>query len=278
MTVGNPGELEKVDTEATDFALFSGGNDSVVSTHIAHREYQIDHTVYLDTNTGIDENLDHVKSVCDRYGWDLIVLESPVTLKEFALGTDTRQALGFPGPGIHSWAYQYFKERQLRAIASHTDNRPTFYTGVRKFESDNRMKSVTAETQESDRWNWVAPIHNWRDHQVDEYRENHDLPKNPVAEKIGRSGDCYCGSYAHRNSELAELEAHYPDHAEWIREIEKQVQQEIETHEDYCYWGFGGLSEKELRAKMAKDDVNQMSLCSSCDIPNDTEQNNEQWL
>jgi 3'-phosphoadenosine 5'-phosphosulfate sulfotransferase (PAPS reductase)/FAD synthetase len=259
--------VDEIDPGCTDFALFSGGDDSVVSTHVAQREYDIDWVVYLDTNTGVPENLEHVKDVCRSYDWDLAVLSSPVTLKEFALGTDTREPLGFPGPGIHSWAYQYFKERQLREVATHADGKPRFYTGVRSHESNRRMKNVEGGRVEAERWVWVSPIHDWTDHEMTQYRRKYGLPTNPVAEKIGRSGDCYCGAFAHRDTELAELEAHYPDHAEWLKEVEREVQEEIGTDDDYAYWGFGGLSEKELRAKMANDDMAQMSLCSSCDVP-----------
>jgi len=102
---------------------------------------------------------------------------------------------------------------------------------------------------------------------MDKYRQEHELPTNPVAEKIGRSGDCYCGAYAHRDTELAELEAHYPKHADWLKDLEADVQEKHGTDEGRWYWGFGGLSEKELRAKMAADDMDQMALCSSCDVP-----------
>ena len=261
-------EIEDIEPTATDFALFSGGNDSVVSTHYAMQNYDIDYVVYLDTNSGLQENIDHVKDVCQSYKWPLLIAESPMTLKEFALGSDTRQALGFPGPGVHSWAYQYFKERQLGLIATQTDEKPTFYTGVRSHESERRMQNVgDGERKETDRWIWMRPINDWRDSAVDKYREDHDLPTNPVAEKIGRSGDCYCGAYANRNTELVELERHYPKHADWIKDLEQEVQDELGTDKETSYWGFGGMSETELRAKIASDDMNQMSLCSSCDVP-----------
>jgi len=93
------------------------------------------------------------------------------------------------------------------------------------------------------------------------------LPHNPVNEKIGRSGDCYCGAYANRETELLELQAEYPDHYEWLMDLEQEVQEEIGTDQDYCYWGFGKMSEKELRAKIAENDSRQMMLCSSCDVP-----------
>jgi len=260
-------DVSESDAQATDFALFSGGNDSIASTHYAHQHHDIDYTVYLDTNTGIPENREYVKEVCDRLGWDLAVISSPVTLKEFATGTDSRQPLGFPGPAIHSWAFQYFKQRQLRQIARHVDAEPRFYTGVRSDESDRRMRNVEGSEQEGEQWLWISPIHDWSDGRTDEYREQNDLPRNPVNEKIGRSGDCYCGAYANRETELVELEAHFPEHYDWLTELEQEVQEEIGSDEPHCYWGFGSIDEKELRAKMAENDDAQMMLCSSCDVP-----------
>jgi len=259
--------VDDIDPSCTKFALFSGGNDSVVSTHLAYNKHDIDWTVYLDTNTGVPANTEHVKDVCQQYGWDLAILSSPYTLREFALGGEDRTPLGFPGPGAHSWAYNMFKERQLGYLATQLDQRPTYYCGMRMYESDRRRHLMKGSTNEEARWTWVSPVHDWRDTAMDKYRREHELPTNPVAEKIGRSGDCYCGAYAHRDTELAELEAHYPKHADWLKDLEADVQEIHGTDEGRWYWGFGGLSEKELRAKMAADDMEQMALCSSCDVP-----------
>ncbi len=268
-------EIDDLPADATDFALFSGGNDSVASTHKAYSEYDIDYTVYLDTNSGLPANKEHVKDVCQEYGWDLLIAQSPVSLKEFALGTDTRKPLGFPAPSMHSWAYQYFKERQIASITTHVNERPRFYAGVRTHESKRRMNNVDGDKDEAERWTWINPIWNWRDEQTDDYREEHDLPKNPVAKKIGRSGDCYCGAFADRQAQLVELEAHYPKHADYLKELEQEVQDELGTDEKYCYWGFGDMSEKDMRAVMAKNDEAQMPLCSSCDVPDYPKANND---
>jgi len=260
-------EISDVEPAAQNFALFSGGNDSVVSTHVAHEEHDIDYTVYLDTNSGLEENKEHVKDVCERFGWDLLIASSPVTLREFALGTDSREPLGFPSPSMHSWAYQYFKERQLSKLATQTDDKPRYFSGVRSHESSRRMQNVDGGWREADRWVWVSPIHDWRDSAVDQYREEHDLPTNPVAEKIGRSGDCFCGAFSNRTADLVELEAHYPGHADWLKSLEEDVQDELGTDEKYCYWGFGDMSDNELMSLMAENDDAQMHLCSSCDLP-----------
>jgi 3'-phosphoadenosine 5'-phosphosulfate sulfotransferase (PAPS reductase)/FAD synthetase len=269
-------DVEEIPTDAQHFALFSGGNDSIASTHYIHEQREIDFTVYLDTNSGIPENKEYVIDVCDEYGWDLAVLSSPVTLKEFAVGTDTRQALGFPGPGAHSWAFQYFKERQLSAIATQTDPEPRFYTGVRSAESDRRMQNIDENREQADRWVWVNPICEWSDSDVGDYRNKHDLPKNPVNREIGRSGDCLCGAFANRTTELVELETHYPEHYEWLMGVEEEVQQELGKNKASSYWGFGDMDEKELRAEIAKNDDKQMMLCSNCDVPDyPTEDNND---
>ena len=89
-------EIGDLPTDAQHFALFSGGNDSVVSTHVAYDNHDIDYTVYLDTNTGLPENKEHVKEVCQKYGWDLLIAKSPYTLRDFVLGNENREPLGSP--------------------------------------------------------------------------------------------------------------------------------------------------------------------------------------
>lgn len=260
-------EIDEINSDATDFTLYSGGNDSVVSTYVAYENYDIDYTVYLDTRTGLPENKKHVKDVCQKYDWDLVIAQTPLTLREYVLGNENRSSLGFPGPGTHSWVFQALKKQQLGFITTRVDDKPRFYSGVRSHESQRRMENVQGEKQEAERWTWISPIHNWRDERVDDYREEHELPTNPVAERIGKSGDCFCGAYDHRNSTLVELEAHYPEHAEWIKELEQEAQEELGEDNKGAYWGFGGLSEKELRAEIAKNDESQMRLCSNCNVP-----------
>jgi 3''-phosphoadenosine 5''-phosphosulfate sulfotransferase (PAPS reductase)/FAD synthetase and related enzymes len=121
----------------THVALFSGGKDSLVSTHYAFTHFPIDFVAYLDTNSGLPANLEYVRSVCDNQNWPLQVLKSPVTLTEFAT------KYGFAGPSVHGWAYSYFKERQLRQLANEYGN-VVLYSGVRSDESERRMKILRA--------------------------------------------------------------------------------------------------------------------------------------
>lgn len=245
-----------------NFALFSGGHDSLVSTHLAMDNRGLaDRVLHLDTGTGIPENREFVEDVCDEFGWPLRVETAEKTLGEFA------KEWGFPGPGAHSWIYRYFKDHSLNRVAADCDGTPQFYTGVRKDESDRRMTTISdtnGETSSNGQWVWKNPIANWSKQDCRKYIIDHALPRNPVVESIHRSGECYCGAFAHRDEELIDLEAHYPDHYEALMAVEDDVQEEIGSDAGTCFWGHGGLSSSELRALVAGHDDAQMVLCSDC--------------
>jgi len=204
------------------YAMFSGGDDSLSMVHKVMSAGDADAVLYLNTNTGLSENLEYVIDVCRRFGWPLRIETSPVSLVELAM------KFQFPGSGYHTVAYAYLKERQLSSIAGEYGGVPEFITGVRKHESDRRMKNVPDEYRsegKGGRWVWVQPIRDWRDDDVTDYRNNHDLPRNPIAAKIHRSGDCYCGAFAHRDELLIDLRAHGFDcHATYLLAVEARVQ------------------------------------------------------
>lgn len=250
---------DRIDYES--MAMFSGGHDSLVATHYCMENGLTEAVLHLDTGTGIDENVQFIRDVCDEYGWPLIVREADKDFKEFA------KEWGFPSGAGHSWVYRYLKEHTLASVSTDcVTEKPEFYTGVRKDESDRRMRTIEGERQETHKWIWVSPIMDWTQADCDEYIEEHDLPRNPVVENIHRSGECFCGAFATRDEELIDLQAHYPDHAEWLMELEKEVQDEIGTDEDYCWWGHDGLQSEELQELLDsqdRDDVTPM-LCRGC--------------
>lgn len=253
-------------SDATDhFALFSGGHDSLVSTHLCMERGRTDTVLHLDTGTGIPENEQFVRDVCDRHNWPLRVETPNKSLKEFAL------EWGFPGSAAHGWAYRYFKAHSLQRVAADCDGTPHYHTGVRKSESERRMRTVDAETTEdaTGRWFWHAPIAELSKQDCLDYIDSHDLPRNPVVENIHRSGECYCGAFANRDEELVELQAHYPEHYEWLMDIEQQVQDEIGTDSGHCFWGHSEMPSEELRALIAEHDDAQMVLCQDCEVNHD---------
>jgi len=242
-----------------NFALFSGGEDSLVATHYCMENDLTECVIHLNTNTGIDENEQFVRDVCRDHGWPLEVYQARMTLAEFA------KEWGFPKAGSHNWAYRYFKERPLSRVSRDAvAETPKFYTGVRKDESERRMENIEPE-QECKGWVWMAPIADWTREDCIEYMNEHSLPSNPVVEDIHRSGECYCGAYANRDVELVDLQANYEDHAEWILDVEERVQEEIGTDEDYCWWGSSGASSERIQELMDADDVDSVPMmCQGC--------------
>lgn len=241
------------------FALFSGGHDSLVSTHYVMENDLADCVIHLDTNTGVPENEEFVKNTCEEHGWPLEIYSARMELDEFA------KEFGFPKAGAHSWAYRYFKERPLRHVGRDSNkDHQEMYTGVRRSESQRRMETVEDESEQYT-WTWRAPIADWTKEDCTEYIEEHNLRKNPVVEDIHRSGECYCGAFANRDEELIDLSANYSDHAEWLLETEKEVQEEVGTDEDHCWWGSEGMSSDRLEELMEDGDDTVPLLCRGCD-------------
>lgn len=225
------------DDDRIAYALFSGGDDSLVSTHMALTTGMADAVLYLNTNTGLAENLRYVRAVCRRFGWPLRVEAAPVSLVEIAM------KYGFPGTAYHTIAYAYLKERQLSTIAGEYAGAPEYISGVRRFESTRRMENIADDRTRVDgkesRWVWLNVIKDYTDDDVTAYHDAHGLPRNPVAERLHRSGDCYCGAFAHRDELFIDLygvaedlrdegdheQANaYARHATWLRAVEARVQ------------------------------------------------------
>ena len=246
-----------------DIAMFSGGYDSLVATHYSMEQLDCDAVLHINTQTGIDENQEFVERVCEQFGWPLEIVTPNKTLEEFA------KEYGFPKAPAHSWIYRYLKEHPLASFVTDLQcDKPSFYTGVRKDESSRRMENVTVDRQEmwGGRWWWEAPIAEFTAEDIVDYMIEHGLPRNPVVETIGRSGECFCGAYADRFSELVTLQENYPDHYEWIQSVESDVQEDIGTDEDHCYWGTSGMSSDELQELMESEDgADDMTMCVDCE-------------
>lgn len=246
---------------AKHYALFSGGHDSLVSSHIAIENGPADEVLHLDTTTGIPENLEFIEDVCDEFRWPLRVEEAPMTLKEFA------EKWGFPGPRAHSWAYRWFKERQLERVAAEHNHKPHYWAGVRKDESGNRMEYITQSgiVEPADQWTWHKPIAYIPEERRDEYIAENALPTNPVVEDIHRSGECYCGAFATRDEELIDLQANYPDHFEWLKELEDDIIDARGADDPLSYWANGSMSVPDVVA-LREERQEAGLLCSDCRI------------
>lgn len=183
----------------------------------------------------------------DHFDYDEIVLE-----------------YGFPGPGVHIIMYSKLKERALRKVARKEDGKPTFITGVRQHESEVRFENVTP-TKEASQWHWKANIYDYTQTDVEAYIDHHSLQRSPVKQLYHHSGECLCGAFGNRTEELAVLEAHYPETADRIKQLEELVREKHGADNPRSYWAHGGMSSVDLRALLADNDETQMMLCASCE-------------
>lgn len=207
------------------FALFSGGHDSLTTTHVASRHPLFRGVIHIDTGTGLKETRQFVEDTCDTHGWPLIV-RSPATTYEMLI-----VRYGFPGAGQHGSMYRYLKERPLREAKKAARKLASaqnigYITGVRSQESDRRMGHVEPHHKDSEGI-WIAAIHNWSALECAAYIRDNGLERSPVKDALHMSGECFCGAFA-RPSEKRDLALWFPYQAERIEAWQRLVQTAVE--------------------------------------------------
>lgn len=212
--------LSAVPEDATSWVGFSGGNDSYRIAHHAMSNGLADGVCYCDTGSGLVDNIEFVRRVCDKHGWPLAILP-PRKSHEF-LGC----RYGWVGPDYHSLWFNYVKGGGFRALANQVDGKLELITGVYRGESDKRVRAVTEKRQESTNFSgwYVSPWYDSEGHEFEQYGKEHNLAENQTYNTINRSGDCYCLAYAGRD-EIVELLTHYPQHYSWLMNCERRVQE-----------------------------------------------------
>lgn len=256
--------------------MLSGGHDSYTAVKVASLHPRFDGRVYhIRTGIGAKATFDFVQYICREERWDLRTFQSPSTYEMFV------RERGFPGPGMHQWAYVRLKERCVRMMCSiHTKPTTTkggknkgrirqvkrnvaLITGCRQQESERRMGTVEPlkigeETKNGivnrSRY-WVAPCFDWSSEDQRLFMDVHDLPRNPIKQTpIGMSGECFCGAFA-RPDELTMIRKYAPDVAEEIDRL-TVIAKECGKH---CVWGTRPDRKKGVVT------VSTGPLCNSCD-------------
>lgn len=231
------------------YAAFSGGNDSTVMLDVVRE--QIDGVLHIDTTVGVRPTREFVERVCGDWRLPLRVVAPP---RSYA---DLVRAQGFYGPKDHGYAYRQLKKEAVRqfrreVLAPRRSTSAMLLTGMRAAESDRRMAHGSADRRE-ERIVWVNPLRDWTGDDMRAYRERRpDLPRNPVNDALGKSGECLCGCFSIGPVELP-----------IIRDLDPRLADEIERLQDelatqgspYCRWGPGGQPGGEPTGP----------LCAGCD-------------
>lgn len=235
------------------FGLFSGGHDSLCSSHVASLHPAFSGVAHIDTTIGVERTRQFVRDTAASYKWDLKEYRPPVSYREIVMKH------GFPGPGGHLFMYTRLKERCVQYLVrdhkTHWKDRIGLVTGVRLSESVRRMGNVEPIQRKGGQL-WIAPILHWSDDDKIAYMSHFDLPRNPVVDNLCMSGECLCGAFA-KEGELTALKYHYPETAALIRDLEADAA-EAGVHAE---WGTRPPGKKE-RATMGG------MLCSDCNQRN----------
>lgn len=231
--------------------LFSGGHDSLCATHIASQHLAFRGAASFHTTIGISETIEWRREIAQKYQWRHQEYWPPRTYEQLVL------QYGFPGPGAHQFMYSLLKERCLRQMMRKMQRKPgdrvVLVTGVRLSESKRRMGHVKPCVREGGKV-WTAPILNWTDEDKDEYMAFHQLPRNPVVDRVCMSGECLCGAFA-SPGEIAELEVAYPEIAAEIHALEVKAK----AAGVHCVWGTRPPGERKPKGPTGP-------MCHSCDL------------
>lgn len=251
-------------------AAYSGGNDSIVSTHFLISNYcqYNPEVVYCDTLIGLDKTREHIKKVCEEYGWLLNsekamcggkpkyswekingknkkveFKEEKLPLGKWIDGETPYEEFiynfGFPGPPQHARMFQRLKERPLyiylnrkRKELKSKKGKIFIISGIRRDESSIRAGYKRCY-QQVNNVIWINPFYYTSKYAFNVYREEYGLKRNPVSDLIGFSGECLCGAYAKPN-ELLLIEKVEKGTFNNIKILEQKVKNSGHSR---CFWG-----------------------------------------
>jgi 3'-phosphoadenosine 5'-phosphosulfate sulfotransferase (PAPS reductase)/FAD synthetase len=231
------------------FAGFSGGNDSIVVTHFACEEFGAV-AIHANTMIGVEKSREHARKTAAKYGWQFLEKQSiakgpPKKRKDGSVfdpailptgkwqdGNTAYEEFvfnfGMPGPGQHPRMYQILKERIFEAFrreaksSGSRKDKVMFVSGVRHDESAIRAgyKETVKKVGSSI---WVQPFYWQTKLDFELYRQEFGLPRNPVTDVIGISGECLCGTMGTR-SELDLIEKVEPQARHYIEKLESRCE------------------------------------------------------
>jgi 3'-phosphoadenosine 5'-phosphosulfate sulfotransferase (PAPS reductase)/FAD synthetase len=208
-------------------SMVSGGKDSAASHAVAvELGVKIDLVIHGNTRCGIPETSQFVEAHYGQGPWDFAVADAGTSYEDYVLRK------GFFGAGIdaHGYAYRILKAGPFRKVISaklrqrKRGIKILLLNGARKDESENRRKHLKMMRPDPAAPGnvWVNIIHTWTQEDRDTYLQDRNVPINPVAKALCRSGECMCGTMQSKQ-ERAEAAALYPKWGNWLTSLETEV-------------------------------------------------------
>lgn len=222
------------------WALLSGGKDSVTLAHWLNAHDMLAGCVAIDTGISIPEWKPFVRRLCEAQGWPLTIVGTLISYEDYV------RRYGFPGPGAHSQAMRWLKERGIDQFRKRNPG-ALLASGVRRGESKRRLGTVRE-------WNVLgkmpiwAPLFDWTTEQVWAYVHEYGLERSPCYATLGISGDCLCGAFASDGERETIADCH-PETFARLRRLEEEVG---------GTWGVG-------KAAAGRSTKAEQLICVECD-------------
>jgi len=212
-------------------SMVSGGKDSACSHAVAVETLEdmgrkVDLIIHGNTRCGIPETSQFVQEHYGTGSIDYAVADAGTAYEDYVLRK------GFFGRGYdaHAYAYRILKAGPFRKVVSaklrqrRRGVRVLLLNGARQDESENRRKNLQIRREDPAATNniWVSNIFNWSERDRDDYLASRNIPINPVATQLCRSGECMCGTMQ-SPQERAEAAALYPGWGKWLADLEAEA-------------------------------------------------------
>jgi 3'-phosphoadenosine 5'-phosphosulfate sulfotransferase (PAPS reductase)/FAD synthetase len=178
-------------------ALYSGGYDSLVMTHVVHNHFGGIKVRSINTMMSADGWEDYVRKVASRYGWNHGVYRNERGFEQYKKWVAGQ---GQPyTPSSHHKVYNRLKGRAIDAMKrdekrGHSRTaKVLFLSGIRKFEGASAKRAkLTSPYSHYGSAVFCNPLFWWRDDDLIKYRIANNLPENPFYDTVSGSGDCQC--------------------------------------------------------------------------------------
>jgi len=210
----------------TIHSFFSGGRDSALSSFIAYRvaktrgwKFKL---IFINTTIAIPDTLRYVYEYASWLGAELVELKPKHTYEELVI------KYSYPLLWYNRWCYYLLKREPTIEYLRH-NYRPNdiVVMGIRKGESLFRLTNYDRVFSKRCYGDLCVkawyPILHLSDKDVENLIRKFGIPRNPVWDKIGMSGDCLCLAGT-SESKLERIAVHYPNIMAKLVEIDKKVQ------------------------------------------------------
>lgn len=195
---------------------FSGGQDSLVTTHLIMNEladlpHVEKHVVYADTGCMLPITEPFVKDVCKTFGWPLTIVRGEFFTKAEKNGMPRMK---------HRWCCHTCKIGPMQEFIKTLKPQRAEILGLRRDESQKRAKQPQILYKHRvPSWGY-CPIIAWTLKDVKNYIKKHDLPMPPHY-KLGLKETCMCGVFSNPKQMLI-LKANFPEMFQQFVDLESR--------------------------------------------------------